>query len=129
MARREFKVSVRNARRIHCTDAEGNIHCEGCGKVVRDGEYDFDHHMPDGLGGPPTFENCRVLCKIGKGSCHKIKTEADKKLMQKADNVKNRYRGTSAMPTRKFPETEKRKREPRRLAASLPELPKPRLFK
>lgn len=129
MARKEFKVAVRKARLAHCTDANGVVHCERCGKAVRLGQYDYDHDKPDGLGGEPTFENCRVLCKVGKGSCHAIKTELDKALMQKADNIKNRYQGTSALPTRRIPNKGKVVRESRRLADQLPPLPPPRLFK
>jgi 5-methylcytosine-specific restriction enzyme A len=105
------------------------VHCEGCGKEVRKGQYQFDHDKANGLGGPPTFENCRLLCSIGKASCHAQKTEADKKIMQKADNVRNRYQGTSALPTRRIPHPSKIEREPRRLAAELPELPRRPLFK
>ena len=83
MARKEFSQTVRKARLEH---AAGK--CEGCKRPLQQNRYQFDHHVPDGLGGKPTFDNCRVLCSGSKTSCHAIKTEEDKKIMQKADNVR-----------------------------------------
>jgi len=44
--------------------------CEGCGARLTVGKYHYDHDTPDGLGGLPTLENCKVLCTV----CHGIKT-------------------------------------------------------
>jgi len=82
MSRREFTVKVRTAAEKR---AAGN--CEGCGIGLRVGHFHFDHDVPDGLGGEPTLENCRVLCL----TCHRIKThEQDNPRMQKADRAKKK---------------------------------------
>lgn len=77
MRRREFSVSVRKQ-----AAARAKGHCEACGKKLAVGEFHYDHDTPDGLGGEPTLENCKVLCL----PCHKVKTiEHDNPRMQKAD--------------------------------------------
>ncbi|HEV2557272.1 MAG TPA: HNH endonuclease signature motif containing protein [Microvirga sp.] len=79
--RREFpaRVKAQAAKRA-------NGHCEGCGAKLTVGGYHYDHTKPDGLGGEPTLENCKVLC-LG---CHKDKTRADTAVMTKADNQRKR---------------------------------------
>lgn len=75
--RREFSKTVRLQA---ANRAKGR--CEGCGKKLAVGEFHYDHDTPDGLGGEPTLENCKVLCL----TCHRIKThEQDNPRMQKAD--------------------------------------------
>lgn len=77
--RREFPAKIKLAAWTRCG---GN--CEGCGRKIV-GLPEYDHDKPDGLGGEPTLENCKVLC----GMCHRIKThEHDRPRMQKADNQK-----------------------------------------
>lgn len=82
-------------------------HCEvewdgkRCGKLIL-GLPEFDHKIPDGLGGKPTLENCQCAC----GDCHRRKTHTvDRPIMTKADNqmksaagIKRKYR----WPKRKF---------------------------
>lgn len=126
--RKEFKAAVRKARLEHCKK-NGIPHCEGCGKAMVQGEWAFDHDKADGLGGDPTFENCRVLCNRGKTSCHSRKTELhDKPLMVKADAIRNQHNGTAKIKAR-IPSPPKVKRESRRLADTLPQLPRQSLFK
>jgi 5-methylcytosine-specific restriction protein A len=75
--RREFSKGVRAK-----AAARSNGLCEGCGLKLVVGGYHYDHDTPDGLGGEPTLENCRVLCL----TCHRKKThEQDNPRMQKAD--------------------------------------------
>jgi 5-methylcytosine-specific restriction protein A len=51
---------------------------------------EYDHIIPDGLGGEPTVENCQALC----GKCHRRKThEDDRPVMTKADNQKKSAAG------------------------------------
>jgi 5-methylcytosine-specific restriction protein A len=46
--------------------------------------------IPDGLGGEPTLENCKVYC----ATCADIKTETeDKPRMAKADRVAKKHYG------------------------------------
>ena len=65
--RREFPRSVKRDAAARCGGK-----CEACGKRLRFGEYNYDHDLPDFLGGEPTLENCKVLCMV----CHKAKTKA-----------------------------------------------------
>ncbi len=45
-------------------------HCEGCGLPLTVGKINYDHRIPDAMGGKPTLENCDVLCL----PCHGLKT-------------------------------------------------------
>lgn len=65
--RREFPAKVRAA----AFDRSGG-QCEQCTAPIRYGAQ-YDHIVPDALGGEPTLENCRVLCK----TCHGIKTASE----------------------------------------------------
>lgn len=111
--RREFPRAVRSARLKHAMDAKGVLHCEGCGVMIKHGEYAFDHHNPDGLTGEPTFENCRVLCIA---ACHPDKTAADQERIARAQRQEALHLGAKAPPTKPirskgFPH--KPKRQPR----------------
>ncbi len=120
----EFGQRVKNRRLKH---AAGK--CEGCAQPLVKGRFQFDHDKCAAEGGDGSFENCRVLCSGGKATCHAIKTEKDQKRMAKADAVKNRYVGTTKAPTRRVASPPKNEREPRRVAAELPELPRRSLYK
>ena len=86
--RREFPLSVRKVALKRCC-REGVPHCENCSMPIR-GTPNYDHDDPDGLGGDPTLENCRVLCR----TCHSIKTETeDRPRMEKADRVAKKHLG------------------------------------
>lgn len=65
-ARTEFPARVRIeafARAKGC--------CEGCGQTIRPGNGpEYDHIVPDALGGDAGLSNCRVLCR----NCHGAKT-------------------------------------------------------
>lgn len=74
--RKEFAKAVKVARLRHAT-RDGIIRCEGCGVMVKPGQFAFDHDDPDGLTGEPTFDNCRLLCVSGEDSCHGKKTKLD----------------------------------------------------
>ena len=92
--RREFPQSVRKQAFKRCClecNVEGveNIpgvpQCEKCGIVLRAGNIEYEHLVPDGLGGEPTLENCGVWCR---SSCSRKKTsEQDIPRMAKADAV------------------------------------------
>lgn len=76
MARREFSDKVRKqawARAAMCCEAVGPDYGlepgERCNGTLSGG-HDFDHIIPDSIGGEPTLENCAVVCKL----CHGIKT-------------------------------------------------------
>lgn len=83
--RKEFTRRTKALALKRCMDSAGIPRCEGCGIVLVAGNIRFDHHIPDGLGGDNSLENCRVLCiKI----CDAKKTyQEDIPRMQKADRV------------------------------------------
>src|SRR4051812_9422650 len=80
--RKEFPQAVRKAAFRRCC-RDGIPYCEGCGNQLR-GTPIYEHDQPDGLGGEPTLENCKVHCK----TCADVKTfTQDNPRMAKADRV------------------------------------------
>jgi 5-methylcytosine-specific restriction enzyme A len=63
--RTEFPAKVKAAAALRA-----NGHCESCTRKLMQGDYHYDHEIPDALGGQATLENCRVLCR----ACHALKT-------------------------------------------------------
>lgn len=47
--------------------------CEECGRRLLYGEAEYDHRIPDNLGGDNGLDNCNVVCR----SCHSLKTKVD----------------------------------------------------
>lgn len=87
MTRSEFPAKVRQAAWERC---KGRCEQPGCGIKLRVGGFQFDHIKPDGLEGPPTLENCAVLCTAH----HHIKTTTiDRPIMTKADNQMKAHLG------------------------------------
>ena len=83
--RREFPLAVRRAVLKRATDANGVPRCEDCQQT---GRLEFDHDKPDGLGGEPTEENCKLRCK----RCHSEKTHKhDRPRMAKADRQRKKH--------------------------------------
>lgn len=93
-ARREFPLSVRKAAFARCCKngtIPGVPQCETCGAELnrRTGTI-YEHVIPDGLGGDPTLENCKVHCK----TCADVKTRTqDNPRMVKADRVTRKEYG------------------------------------
>lgn len=84
LGRTEFPQKVRKAAFLRCC-RNGVPHCEGCGCELtpRTGII-YEHVIPDGLGGEPTIENCKIHCK----TCATEKTvKEDNPRMAKADRV------------------------------------------
>jgi hypothetical protein len=84
LARTEFPLAVRKLAFRRCC-RNGVPHCETCGIELskRTGTI-YEHVIPDGLGGEPTIENCKVHCK----TCADVKTHTeDNPRMAKADRV------------------------------------------
>ena len=83
--RREFSARIKVA-----AFQRANGLCEGCGARLTVGKYAYDHDTPDGLGGAPTLENCRVLCT----ACHGVKTATtDVPLIAKAKRREAKHLG------------------------------------
>jgi 5-methylcytosine-specific restriction endonuclease McrA len=65
--RREFHPKIKLAAWDRCGGK-----CETClTRII--GRPEYDHVLPDWLGGDPTLENCRVLC----AKCHRLKTSTE----------------------------------------------------
>ncbi len=60
MSRREFSAKIRADAFAR---AKGCCEHPDCGKKLHPGDIFYDHVIADGLGGPPTLDNCQVLCK------------------------------------------------------------------
>lgn len=88
--RREFPLKVRKLAFARCCK-NGQPFCEGCGCEInqRTGTI-YEHIIPDGLGGEPTLENCKVHCR----TCADVKTTTeDNPRMQKADRTAKKVYG------------------------------------
>lgn len=109
--RREFPLPVRKlAFRRCCRD--GIPYCEGCGNQIR-GTPIYEHVIPDGLGGEPILENCKVHCRV----CADIKTfTEDNPRMAKADRVLKKTFGLQPM-RKKIQSVGFRKSPPQRTAS------------
>jgi 5-methylcytosine-specific restriction protein A len=87
MARLEFSRKVRAA-----IISRANGKCEACSAVLKPGEGDVDHILPDALGGKPEASNGRWICK----PCHREKTADDIKRIRKSDRQRDRHTGAIA---------------------------------
>lgn len=82
MSRREFPAKVKIA-----AFERANGRCENCGNVIRYGAQ-YDHRVPDAVGGEPTIDNCQVLCR----NCHGAKTaKEDVPAIAKTKRVRNKH--------------------------------------
>jgi hypothetical protein len=91
--RREFPLSVRKAAFKRCC-RDGVPHCETCGCELNGRTSTiYEHVVPDGLGGEPNLDNCKVHCR----TCADVKTfTEDNPRMQKADRVLKKNHGLRA---------------------------------
>lgn len=85
--RSEFPTKVRQKAWERCG---GRCEASGCGIKLQVGKFQFDHIVPDGLGGKPDLENCQVLCTFH----HARKThQEDRPVMDKADSIRKKHLG------------------------------------
>lgn len=64
--------------------------CEKCTAKLYVGKINYDHRIPDAMGGKPTLDNCDVLCV----ACHSIKTRTvDVPGIAKVKRVRGRHIG------------------------------------
>jgi 5-methylcytosine-specific restriction protein A len=89
--RREFSAAVRVAA---FERAGGN--CEKCtAPLVGSNRPQYDHAVPDAVGGEPTLANCLVLCR----SCHGRKTsEKDVPEIAKTKRIRAKHLGAAGKP-------------------------------
>lgn len=109
--RREFSKQVRREAR-----QRANGHCEGagCGCVLTVGKFDYDHIIPDWMGGEPILTNCQILCD----PCHKEKTRQDAADRAKAQRREDAHHGIRLAPHRPIRSAPMPKRPPQRRASS-----------
>lgn len=85
MSRREFPKAVKLAAWERCGGR-----CEECTAYLFPGRFQYDHDIPDGLGGEPTLANCVVRCS----ACHGTKTaKIDVPRIAKAKRVQANHLG------------------------------------
>lgn len=91
--RREFPASVKLAAWERCGGK-----CEKClTRII--GRAEYDHVLPDALGGEPTIENCECLCS----KCHRLKTSGeDVPRIAKAKRQQRKAIGAWPKPKRKI---------------------------
>lgn len=98
--RREFPQKVRKLAFARCCKngtTPGVPQCEKCGIILKPGNIEYEHLVPDGLGGEPTLDNCGVWCRA---ACSSKKTHTeDNPRMQKADRVLKKNYGLQAKKT------------------------------
>lgn len=94
--RREFSAKVMVAAFKRCKGR-----CESCGVRLSAGRINYDHVIPDAMGGQPLLENCAVLC----AACHGVKTRTlDVPAIAKVKRIQAKHIGAkrSAWPTSKW---------------------------
>ncbi|WP_157914209.1 HNH endonuclease [Methylorubrum populi] len=110
MSRTEFSKKVRRDAFVR---AAGRCEGDGCGCKLTTGKFDYDHRIPDWMGGEPILSNCQVLCD----PCHKAKTRQDAADRAKAQRREDRHRGIWAAPRRQIQSPPFPKAEPQRRAS------------
>ena len=94
--RNEFPAKVKVAA---FDRAEGC--CETCGVTIRPGNGpEYDHIVPDAIGGGDDLGNCRVLCI----PCHGVKTtKTDIPAIARVKRLKAKHIGAKAQPRNRLP--------------------------
>jgi len=98
--RTNFSERVKRAARARAGEL-----CEGCA-MPHLNKFEFDHVIPDQLGGDAELANCKLLCV----ACHKEKTKSDAANIAKAKRVEAAHLRVEAdkppIPARKKPSRE-----------------------
>jgi 5-methylcytosine-specific restriction protein A len=94
--RREFTAKIKAAAYYRA-----DKRCERCGCFLKRPQY--NHRIPDAMGGEPTLENCEVLC----AGCHGEQTcKTDVPMIAKSKRIRAREAGVrkprSIVSWRKF---------------------------
>ncbi|MBB2964924.1 HNH endonuclease [Methylobacterium sp. R2-1] len=111
MSRTEFPKKVRRDAFVRAAG-----HCEGagCGCRLTTGKFQYDHRIPDWMGGEPVLSNCQVLCT----DCHKSKTKKDAADRAEAQRREDAHHGIRTAPHRPIRSAPMPKRPPQRRASS-----------
>lgn len=84
-ARQEFPAKIK----VAAFERAGG-RCEECTAFLCAGKFDYDHRIPDALGGKPTLDNCVVTCR----ACHSEKTfKSDIPKIAKTRRIRKREAG------------------------------------
>lgn len=105
MSRTEFSRATRQAAL-----RRAGLRCEASGPRygLKEGQrcncslslgVQFDHDVPDQLGGDNSLENCRAVCV----QCHRIKTRGDIRQIRKSDRQRDKHSGTMAKKGKPMP--------------------------
>lgn len=95
MARLEF---TRKTKQAALTRSEHRCEASGPRYGLQEGQrcncslslgVQFDHDVPDQLGGDNSLDNCRAVCI----QCHKIKTRGDVQQIRKSDRQRDKASG------------------------------------
>jgi 5-methylcytosine-specific restriction endonuclease McrA len=122
MPRSEFPANVKDK-----AYARAASKCELCGGILTIGKFEYDHRLPDALGGKNDLANCMVICT----PCHKAKTsKEDVPRIRKADRQRKKHIGAVVEPaiklkSRGFPPTGK---SPRIDKSAIPPLPRRSIY-
>lgn len=116
MSRTEFPKKV---RRDAFMRAAGHCEGTGCGCKLTTGKFQYDHRIPDWMGGEPILSNCQVLCS----DCHKAKTAQDAADRGKAQRREDAHRGIKDAPRQRLQGAPFRKAPPQRRASTPLEKP------
>lgn len=93
--REEFPAKVKVA-----AFERANGRCESCTARLCLGHYQYDHVIPTALGGPPTLENCQVICS----SCHMVKTaRTDVPQIARSERIRRKHIGAKSRPRKPMP--------------------------
>ena len=98
MKRDEFSAKTKDQ-----AAQRANGFCEKCRAPMAGRRFEFDHVLPDALGGKATLANCQAICP----KCHKEKTASDVRGIRKADRQRRAATGAErtkqAIPSRPKP--------------------------
>ena len=130
MARTEFTRKTKQAALVRA-----GYRCEGAGTRYgfETGQrcncslslgVQYDHNVPDQLGGDNSLENCMAICV----QCHKFKTRNDIRQIRESDRQRDKHTGVirpkQSIKSAGFPKSDKAaKREPK------PSLPYRQMFR
>jgi hypothetical protein len=97
----DFTRGVRIAVRIRAT-TNGVVYCEGCGSMVKDGDFRIDHRTAAGLRGSRKIENAWLLGKC----CYEAKDATDNAVVKRCARIERVHLGLdeskSSMRSRGF---------------------------
>lgn len=96
-ARQKYEIFLRNSKRFGFPVCEA----EGCGAMIKAGQYQVDHIKPCWEGGTNDPSNGRLICT----PCHSGKSAEESRVTQAADRKGRKHRGIKKQQFRPMPGT------------------------